>query len=103
MMKAPARRLENYMPLFTFILDYAGGTYISQVRASGTTKAVNRWLTSLEPKVIQGLTPKKKESLADQLAGDEPVAVEGSTNVWCVSAVLRGSLALINIVKTSEL
>ena len=96
------------MPLYTFIMDYRGGTYISQVRAPSPRKAVWRWAKDLNPKPIYGFGERAKEQLIAELHEDEelgeqfPIEVGQVVNTWCYTLLIKGQLVLINIVKTAE-
>jgi hypothetical protein len=90
------------MPLYTFVLDFAGGTYISQVNAPSTTSASVKWAKELDIFGLKGVGRKNKESLINQMKEEEPQRLDGLINAWCVTATLRGGLALINIVQTES-
>jgi hypothetical protein len=90
------------MPLFTFIMDFAGGTYISQVDAPSTTTACVKWAEELDVSGVKGIGANSKASLINQMKDEEqePQPLNGIFNAWCTTASLRGGLALINIVRT---
>jgi hypothetical protein len=93
------------MALFTVILDYRGGTYISQVEATEPHAALLQWAAALDPRPIAFFGKKRKQSMVKELLHDEyglyfPVALEGLLNAWCVSLPLPGSL--VNIVETAS-
>lgn len=88
------------MPFYTFIMDYAGGTYISQVNAASEKSACVKWAQKLEVSQIQGLGLKGQESLIQQMKDDPPGALNGTLNAWCTGAFIRGKFALINLVQT---
>jgi hypothetical protein len=88
------------MALYTFIMEYAGGTYISQVKASFPKSACVKWAQELDHSQVKGLGLKGKESLIEQMREESPVALDGMLNAWCNSALVRGKLALINLVRT---
>jgi hypothetical protein len=90
------------MPLYTFVFEYAGGTYISQVTAASPKSAVRRWAEELPADEIDDLGPASKARLIDEATAEPPAPINGLTNAWCVTALIRGKLALINFVKTSE-
>ena len=52
------------MPLYTFILDYRGGTYISQVRAPNYKMAPRVWAEKLDLTAIA----KLEKGFGDKLA-----------------------------------
>lgn len=88
--------------LFTFILDHAGGTYLSQYKGRTANEALRAWLAR-EPAKLEALI---KSRFAGRLArawaeGDGLVALSAVTNVWCRTALLPRGLALLNIIKTS--
>jgi len=88
------------MPFYTFIMDYAGGTYISQVKAASEKSACVKWAQKLQVSQIQGLDLKGQESLIQQMKEELPGALNGTLNAWCTSAIIRGKFALINLVQT---
>jgi hypothetical protein len=90
------------MPFYTFIMNYAGGTYISQVRAPSETSACVKWAQRLEVSQIQGLGPKGQESLIEQVKDDPPGPLDGTLNAWCTDAIIHGKFALINLVQTDR-
>jgi hypothetical protein len=90
------------MPLYTFILEYAGGTYISQIKASSPKSACVKWAQKLDDSQVKSLGLKGKDSLIEQMKEESPVALDGMSNAWCNSALVRGKLALINIVQTEQ-
>lgn len=88
------------MPLYTFVMDYAGGTYVSQISADSPDSAFVLGANSLEPSQIFQFGPKAKNSLVEQLKQDEHVALDGLLNVWCATAIVRGKLVIINLIQT---
>ena len=90
------------MPLFTVVLDFRGGTYISQVRAASATKALTLWAKDLPVHEIAGMGPASKRDLVARLVEEEPVPLTGLSRAWCRSVLVRGHLALINLVETVE-
>jgi hypothetical protein len=90
------------MPFYTFIMEYAGGTYISQVKAPSEKSACIKWAQRLDMDHVKGLGLKGKESLIDQMREESPVPLEGISNAWCTGALIRGKSALINLVQTEQ-
>lgn len=88
------------MPLFTIILDHAGGTYIAQVTAHTAIQALKAWAKLAPALGIPGIGPAfSARALKDEVFLD-PTPIESSRNVWCTGIDLRGSNALINIIAT---
>jgi hypothetical protein len=88
------------MPLYTFIMEYAGGTYVSQVTASSPKSASVKWAQRLDVSQVSGLGQKSKESLIEEMKADVPLTLTGLSNSWCATALIRGEFVLINIVQT---
>lgn len=90
------------MALFTVILDYQKGTYISQVRAKGAWEALKTWADTLDTGEIPGVGERGKRRIAASVReeGCRPIPLEGLANVWCAGMVLMGGL--VNIVKTVQ-
>jgi hypothetical protein len=86
--------------LYTFFLDFDGGTYIAQVKGP-LRDAVELWLrTELEK--IDALSQTGRMELIESVASDEPAVVDSMKNVWCLSGLANGRLALVHVVKTDN-
>ncbi|APR84376.1 Hypothetical protein A7982_09725 [Minicystis rosea] len=88
------------MALFTFVLDYRGGTYVSQVQAGDPKAALREWIDVVELDAIHGLTSKSRDVFRAAFADERIVPLDGVTNVWCVGDLVRGKGALVNIIET---
>ena len=88
------------MLIYTFVLDYAGGIYVSQHKATDVNDALETWLLKLCTEKLAG---DVSEDLAQAFSPieDSPVALEGLVHVWCVTAQARRGLALANIIQTA--
>jgi hypothetical protein len=93
--------------LYACIVDYAGGTYISQVTATDERQALLMWCDHF----AESGAPESVWPLADEIRGDivegtygidHPVALTGLLSVWCASSSYQDQFALINIVKTAS-
>jgi len=87
--------------LYTFFLEYKGGTYVSQVKASSPVKALTAWAEALDYTKVDGLSRSAKGKLTEEI-NQPPTPLEGVKNAWCCSALLRGHLALIHFTETKE-
>jgi hypothetical protein len=88
---------------FTFITDFRGGTYISQVKANDVDAAVITWVKQL--KVGKNSKHLREKTIAQiyQEAKEQdhrPNALEGVKNVWCTSFATKTGFLLLNIVQT---
>jgi len=93
---------EKRMSVYTFIMDYDGGTYVSQVRSSSPIGAARKWAQSFDTRGVEGIGEASKLQMVNELNSgfEEPVPLEGMLNTWCIHFVLRGKSALVNFVKT---
>lgn len=87
------------MALFTCILEFDGGTYISQSRTTSSDRAVAKYAAHLLQNDAVPLRIRKMLSKA--LAVEKPVTIVGVRNVWCCSTVVGKKLALLNIIATA--
>jgi hypothetical protein len=62
------------MPLYTFVMGYDGGTYISQVKAPSARSACVKWAAKLDLPKGSGIGSQSKESLIEQNEGRNPNA-----------------------------
>ncbi len=90
------------MFLYTFIMQYAGGIYVSQVNAENPETACVLWAQNLQVNEVYKFGEKSKSQLVEQMKAEEPTALRDVTNTWFVSANLRGGSAYINFVRTAE-
>jgi hypothetical protein len=90
------------MALFTFIMDFQGGTYISQVNATSPESACIKWAENLETSEIPGLGSKGKNFIIEEVKKEPPVTLKGVSNSWCTILDVYGKRALINLVQTEQ-
>ena len=88
------------MPLYTFFLEYRGGTYVSQVRARSSPLAIKAWVGKFMDLNVPRMGTRSKSDLAETILRDAPTALNGLKNTWCSSALVRGHLALIHFTQT---
>ena len=80
------------MHTYTFILDYLGGTYISQV------------VEKLEIVEIQGLSENDKQNIILSKFDDEkPILLKKLTNVWHFLISTNKGVGYVNFVKTCDI
>lgn len=90
------------MALYTFIMNYGGGIYTSQVRARSVKAAARKWAETFDPKPVTGFGNTGKRQLIERIDEDDPTALTGVIRVWYMSALVRNQLASINIIETAE-
>jgi hypothetical protein len=89
------------MPLFTFFLEYKGGTYISQVRAQSYKSAPKVWAEKLDLSVISQLERDFKRKLQESVDGETPTPLKGIDKTWCCS-LLTLKETLVHFVQTCD-
>ena len=88
------------MPLFTVVMDYRGGTFVSQVSARSVEAALRRWAAGPGLRSVPGIGPARAAALAFHPAFPDPVPVTGVSGVWCDSPLIMGRVALLTVVAT---
>ncbi len=88
------------MSLYTFILDFQGGTYISQLSSRSVNSAVKKWAKELDTDEIFGMGNSVKQEIINEVEKDVPIPLKGLKRTWCVSALTGKGLALVNVVET---
>jgi hypothetical protein len=90
------------MALYTMLLDYAGGTYVSQSDADNEREALFEWVRRLRSeRIADGIS----DEMADAFQGathSNLAALGGVVGVWCATATGREGLALVNVVATAS-
>ncbi|MFD2717535.1 hypothetical protein ACFST9_02340 [Hymenobacter monticola] len=94
------------MDLFTIVMDFNGGTYVSQVRADDEIDALQAWSLNLNHKEISGLGEKLKSQIISEIETDsevtKPVLLEGTINTWGTFFSIRGRKIFVHLVKTAQ-
>ena len=86
--------------LFTFFLDFAGGTYISQVEADSPESAMVAWAKQLDASKIEGMGPATKDRIIQMIESEGYVNITGMQNVWCFDLMPLGKFMIIHFTKT---
>ena len=69
--------------LYTFIMDYLGGTYISQVDAENAEQAMEAWIKTLVVEEVEHFSETdRKKIIRVGFHEDEPGLLTGIKNVW---------------------
>ena len=88
------------MQLYTFFMEYKGGTYVAQITETFKNAPV-RWAEELEVSQVQGFETRDREELISTMQVEEPLPIRGLMNVWCVTALIGAELAIIHFVETA--
>ena len=86
---------------YTVILEYRGGTYISQLASTDPWSALKEWAKSIPDNDLIDWRLNRDELLA-AVNEDPPVPLSGFVNAWCTTGSdgSNGGLILIHIVAT---
>ena len=91
------------MSIYTFILDYLGGTYVSQVVSSDEFSAMHLWIEQLETIEIQNFTENDKQNIILSKFEDEnPILLKGLTNICHFLISTQKGVGYVNFVKTCD-
>ncbi|SHN45348.1 hypothetical protein [Chitinophaga sp. CF418] len=90
------------MDTYTFITEFRGGTYISQVKAVNVSAAIGSWSKSLDLTQIKFLGEKGKLELQTKFNDESPTKVKGVENVWFFCLRIKPGLLIVNVIKTAE-
>jgi hypothetical protein len=91
---------------YTYIMEFRGGTYVSQVKADSLKDSILAWILEIE-KVIDGimyLGIKTVFEIKEMFSNDkieEPSLLTGLKNVWYLGIYTRVGVLRINIVNTA--
>jgi len=90
--------------LYTFFMDYRGGTYITQVEAPNRKKAMLAWAENIDYKQIKYMGEKSKQAVKQQIEEgyDEETPVEGLKFVYCFLAKINHHIAIVDIIETQN-
>ena len=88
------------MRKFTFIVEYRGGTYISQYMAPSIIEAFRIWAKNLD---LQNFPEKEKNKILkilDEDLEDLPTPIDEVDNVWHHLFIVYRRTYFINVVET---
>lgn len=91
------------MNLYTMVLDFHGGTYISQFDAETAVDAVAAWCRELQDEQLLGeVSSDVAEGIMIDAIENVLVEVDGLHGAWCAAATVEGNLALLNVIITQR-
>ena len=100
----PLKMELSKMKLFTFIIIYNGGTYISQVEETDFSKVpvkgIENWDIS---DIYEEITESDKKEIIKQLKNEVFIPIISTKNVWCGCVEIDKSLMEINIIETKDM
>jgi hypothetical protein len=94
--------------LYTYIMEFRGGTYITQVQSDSLIDSVLSWTLQIEKeldeiKFVGSKTIIQIRNMISNKTIDEPMPLTGLNNVWYLGISVSIGYLRINIVKTKNL
>ena len=83
--------------LFTFVLDWDGGTFVSQNMASSVDESMQKWAGQLDPEQL-GTSSEHMCDFLDSVSEETAVPVESLHNVFCFCPTIADRQAVVHIV-----
>lgn len=94
----------NEQHLYSIVVDYDGGTFISQEIASSPAEAIQFWSRNTLSIGFLNLSKNEQIQLQQDLLNCSPAALKGIINGWCEDSVLNSEkMILINCFKMTEI
>lgn len=95
--------------LYTCIVDYAGGTYISQVNAENEDMALLSWCELFPsgegiPDDVKPLAEafRLEHTDKDPRFRSELISISGTTSVWIAGVLYNDVVARMHLIKTAD-
>jgi hypothetical protein len=85
---------------YTFVMEFEGGTYISQAYGDSLKSAMMAWAETLDTKQIKGMGPVMQKEIVIGIEDEDPTALTGLKNAWCFSLIARGKFCLVHFFET---
>jgi prophage tail gpP-like protein len=95
------KKKSNHSHTFTFLVEYDGGTYISQWQATTAKSAVEKWARSFDFSVIPRMKNSRLGGFRRRIIVESPTRITGTKGVWCTTEIFANKGMLINIVRTA--
>lgn len=89
--------------LYTLIVDFREGTYISQIKAANEKEALIKGIVNLKPRDIKFLGDKVKQKMLEEAIIEDPIQIKGNQNVFMVGLSPMGYFTTVHIILTESL
>lgn len=88
--------------IYTFIVNYRGGTYISRINANSVSAATHLWASQLAQNshVAYLDTAVFSKTFRDEIEEYPPTPIDDNPNVWCLTYFYGRNRMEVHIVKT---
>ena len=95
--------MESVHKLYTLIIDFKGGTFITQALADDILSASKKCLANWDITDISALICDSDISkIVSEIDEDYFIEVSNMQNVWCASLNIGRNLMLLNLVETNN-
>lgn len=88
--------------LYTLLIDYKGGTYISQGTGDSVIEGCKSAINSQSSSKISDLKNISKKTFISEIEDNGFSTIDGTKNVFCTSFAIEDSLAILNLIATTE-
>lgn len=90
--------------LYTFIMEFRGGTYISQIESNSILSACKKWVKKIDVSEIKFFSDAVKAKLLLGMidTDNKPTKLKGVKNVFFTGVLLGKHMAYIHIVVTDR-
>ncbi len=90
------------MSLFTVVLAHRGTSAVQQVSAATPKAALSKWAKVFDYEGVLGISKKVGGQLARDLSKATPIHVRKTKNVWGLTALAHGQMALVHLIQTKD-
>ncbi len=87
--------------LYTFVMDWNGGTYVSQFSGNDVSSTITTWADSIDTNMLD-IQPEDKANFVADAKSENAVALDGVSKTWAISPNIKGKMATVNIVETTQ-
>ena len=86
--------------LYTVILDYNGGTYVSQILCESIEDVLEKWLDNFDFNYISKKPNIKEKFKKEIVCYGKPNLLNGLINVWYISILIKKKSGSFHIILT---
>jgi len=90
------------MSLFTVVLEHRGTSAVQQVSAPSPKAALSKWAKEFDYEAVLGISKKVGGQLARDLSRATPIPIRRTRNVWGLTALAHGQMALVRLIQTAD-